>query len=275
MSIHLTLDEFLMNRLSDPYKAFNYLQVSLEEYLNDGDLDFFMEGIKNIVNAQGGIENIANPVGISPKFLSDAIYQKRIIPYDVLNLILSHFKKLNDVNLKLMIYEKPLDVAKTSRATTPKNKGIKKDMSNRQLQNIRYWETLSKRFDDKDSIKIFKPDAYSYLNYQYFKTELPGILLRARQTIRYSEISSSLAIRGKNSVGYFYSFRTQQDSIEKEFGNKLEWHAKGEREKRIDFKNDQADPNDENDWQNQHDWFSDTFNRIYDVFKPIIRELKL
>lgn len=268
MSVHLTLDEFLMKRLSDPYKAFNYLQVSLEEYLDDGDLDFFLKGIKNIINAQGGIENIANPVGISPKFLSDAIYQKRIIPYDTLNLILSHFKPLDDISTKVIR-------AKTPKTTIPKNKGVEKDRSNRQLQNLRYWETLSERFADKDGIKIFKPDAYSYLNYQYFKTELPGILLRARQTIRYSEISSSLAVRGRNSVGYFYSFRTQQDSIEKEFENKLEWHTKGEREKRIDFKNDQADPNDENDWHNQHDWFSDTFNRIYDVFKPIIQELKL
>ena len=41
-----TWHEVLMERLSNPEDVTGYLEVSLEEYLEDGDKAFFLKGIK-------------------------------------------------------------------------------------------------------------------------------------------------------------------------------------------------------------------------------------
>ena len=65
-----TWHEFLIEKLANPEKAISYLQVSLEEYLIDGDIPFFLKGIRNVVEAQGGITKIAKQAGIAPEALS-------------------------------------------------------------------------------------------------------------------------------------------------------------------------------------------------------------
>ena len=54
-----TWHEILMERLSDPEDVFDYLEVSLEEYLDDGDKAFFLKGIRNVIEAQGGILSLS------------------------------------------------------------------------------------------------------------------------------------------------------------------------------------------------------------------------
>lgn len=66
-----TWHEFLIEKLADQEKAISYLQVSLEEYLVDGDTPFFLKGIRNVVEAQGGTSKIAKQAGITPKALSE------------------------------------------------------------------------------------------------------------------------------------------------------------------------------------------------------------
>ncbi len=64
-----TWHEVLMERLSDPEDVIGYLEVSLEEYLEDGDKAFFLKGIKNVIEAQGGILSVSEHAGIDPRFL--------------------------------------------------------------------------------------------------------------------------------------------------------------------------------------------------------------
>ena len=66
-----TWHEFLIEKLANREKAMSYLQVSLEEYLVDGDTPFFLKGIRNVVEAQGGTSKIAKQAGITPKALSE------------------------------------------------------------------------------------------------------------------------------------------------------------------------------------------------------------
>ena len=58
-----TLQEFLRERLADKEKAIGYLDVSLEEYQIDGDTPFFLKGLRNVIEAQGGVVALrqANP----------------------------------------------------------------------------------------------------------------------------------------------------------------------------------------------------------------------
>ncbi|MDE0019445.1 MAG: transcriptional regulator [Candidatus Poribacteria bacterium] len=69
-----TWHEFLIEKLVNREEAMSYLQVSLEEYLVDGDTPFFLKGIRNVVEAQGGTSKIAKQAGITPKALSEFLY---------------------------------------------------------------------------------------------------------------------------------------------------------------------------------------------------------
>ena len=67
----ITWHEFLIEKFANREKAVSYLQVSLEEYLIDGDMPFFLQGLRNVVEVQGGISTIAKQAGIAPKVLSE------------------------------------------------------------------------------------------------------------------------------------------------------------------------------------------------------------
>ncbi len=71
-----TWHEFLIEKLADREEAIGYLQVSLEEYLIDGDTPFFLKGIRNVVEAQGGISEVAKQAGITPEDLSKFLFSE-------------------------------------------------------------------------------------------------------------------------------------------------------------------------------------------------------
>ena len=71
-----TWHEFLIEKLADREEAIGYLQVSLEEYLIDGDTPFFLKGIRNVVEAQGGISKVAKQAGIAPDALSKFLFSE-------------------------------------------------------------------------------------------------------------------------------------------------------------------------------------------------------
>ena len=72
-----TWHEFLIEQLADREEAIGYLQVSLEEYLVDGDTSFFLKGIQNVVEAQGGVSEVAKQADIAPETLSKIPMQRR------------------------------------------------------------------------------------------------------------------------------------------------------------------------------------------------------
>ena len=86
-----TRHEILMERLSNPEDVIGYLEVSLEEYLDDGDKAFFLKGIKNVVKAQGGILSVSEHAGIDPQFLSDAVHNGVMPPFHILSSIFTSF----------------------------------------------------------------------------------------------------------------------------------------------------------------------------------------
>ena len=71
-----TWHEFLIEQLADREEAIDYLQVSLEEYLIDGDTPFFLKGIRNVVEAQGGISGVAKQADITPEDLSKFLFSE-------------------------------------------------------------------------------------------------------------------------------------------------------------------------------------------------------
>lgn len=83
-----TWHEFLIEQLADREEAIGYLQVSLEEYLIDGDTSFFLKGIRNVVEAQGGIAKIAKHAGIAPEVVSKFLCNEDTLQLSTLSNIL-------------------------------------------------------------------------------------------------------------------------------------------------------------------------------------------
>ena len=99
-----TWHEILMERLSDPEDVIGYLEVSLEEYLDDGDKAFFLKGIKNVIEAQGRILSVSEKAGIDPRFLSDAVNNGAIPPFHILNSLFTSFGGVSLINLPMIDY---------------------------------------------------------------------------------------------------------------------------------------------------------------------------
>ena len=65
--------DYLLKDLAEPGFAKQYLEVSLENYQNDGDIDILAHAIRNVVVAQGGIEKLAIQTNSNLQDLHDAL----------------------------------------------------------------------------------------------------------------------------------------------------------------------------------------------------------
>lgn len=270
-----TWHEILMERLVDPEDVIGYLEVSLEEYLDDGDKAFFLKGIKNVIEAQGGILSVSEHAGIDPGFLSDAVNNGSMPPFHILSSIFTSFGGRSLINLP------PIEMRSKSGAhgalrTSCKmgsEQVIEENFTERQLQNIKYWTGLCEHLERRNSW-LQRPTTNAS-HYRDLPIGIRGFSLRARQTIKHKEISASLVMRGANAIGHFYALRVQEEEIERDFGDNLEWWARAKSEKRVAFRNQDADPTDEKDWHNQHEWLVDMLEKFYAVFHPRLEKLMM
>ena len=73
---------------ADNEEAIEYLDVALEEYQEDGDTPFFLLGLQHVIEARGGVSEVAKKIGIAPQVLSDALSSEKAPRLDTLNTIL-------------------------------------------------------------------------------------------------------------------------------------------------------------------------------------------
>ena len=89
MKEYRTWQEILLERLAaDKKKAIGYLDVALEEYQEDGDTPFFLLGLQNVIEARGGVSEVAKKIDIAPQCLSDVLSSEEAPRLDTLNTIL-------------------------------------------------------------------------------------------------------------------------------------------------------------------------------------------
>lgn len=87
-----TLSDIMMERLSDPENAVNYLKICVEEYLDDGDLSFLLKEIKSVIEAQGGINKISKFIDISPRELDRIIFGYNSLQLNTIYLIIKSLR---------------------------------------------------------------------------------------------------------------------------------------------------------------------------------------
>ena len=96
-----TLQEFLRERLADRGKAIGYLDVSLEEYQIDGDTPFFLKGLRNVIEAQGGVGAFAKQTQIEAEVLLEVLSSEEAPQLDILiNIITALGGQLSIVPLE-------------------------------------------------------------------------------------------------------------------------------------------------------------------------------
>ena len=82
--------EYQIRRLAnDREAAIDYLQLTLEEYLADGDLTFFLKEFRVFIASQGGVVEICKRTGIDAETLLNALSNEDAPRLDMLRTILN------------------------------------------------------------------------------------------------------------------------------------------------------------------------------------------
>ena len=68
-------------------EAIDYFDLSLQEYQIDGDTSFFLKGIRNIIEALGGVTEIAKQTDTEPEVLFKVLSSDDVPCIDTLNII--------------------------------------------------------------------------------------------------------------------------------------------------------------------------------------------
>ena len=89
MTEYQTWHEYLIQRLAaDCEKRVSYLDVALEEYQEDDDTPFFLMGLQNVIESQGGVSEVAKKIDIAPQVLSALLSSEEAPRLDMLSTIL-------------------------------------------------------------------------------------------------------------------------------------------------------------------------------------------
>ena len=73
----------------DREAAIDYLQLTLEEYQLDGDLPFFLKGLRTFIESQGGITELSKRTGIDAETLLDVLSDEDAPRLDILRTMLN------------------------------------------------------------------------------------------------------------------------------------------------------------------------------------------
>ncbi len=82
--------EYQIERLAkDREAAIDYLQLTLEEYQVDGDLPFFLKGLRTFIESQDGITELSKRTGIDAETLLDVLSDEDAPRLDILRTMLN------------------------------------------------------------------------------------------------------------------------------------------------------------------------------------------
>ena len=91
---------------------------------------------------------------------------------------------------------------------------------------------------------------------------LGAVMIRPKKRIRVE-----LYLRTKHAKTFFHLLREQKDDIEQEFGSSLEWEELPHgQNSRIAIYRDGTDPEDREDWTDQHEWLAKSINGLHRAF---------
>jgi len=141
----------------------------------------------------------------------------------------------------------------------------------RQLQQ-HYWATLSQYLvDSKSAIKSQKAHPNSSADFALGRTNL---FLRAFANMQAQRISVTVVCNGPDGKAFFHLLKRDQMAIESELDFQIVWNElPGIDQSRIEIRNENADPRNQDDWMNQHKWMAERLEALHGVFSSRVKKL--
>lgn len=72
-----SFDDTLHELLADPETANYYFKTSLEAYKKDNNIEFLMQSVRNVIEAQGGLGKLVERTKCDSKHLNDILNGKQ------------------------------------------------------------------------------------------------------------------------------------------------------------------------------------------------------
>lgn len=88
MKPYTDFKDWHLEQLRDPEDARAYLQIALEEYEQDHDTQAFLLALRDVTEAQGGIDVLSRRSGLTQETLSRMLSERDAPPLDIMGTIL-------------------------------------------------------------------------------------------------------------------------------------------------------------------------------------------
>lgn len=147
------------------------------------------------------------------------------------------------------------------------------DLSETRIAQRAYWDALNAVLSRAGGPVTGnrKPQPQSWMEYGIGRTgfHLSAVMLRQKKQLR-----AELYIGGGRAKVLFSLLRREQNAIERELGYKLDWEEMPARQdSRVSVYLGEADPEDESDWQRQHEWLAARLNEMHRAFAIRVKAL--
>lgn len=121
-----TYREYLIDIFTDRDEAIGHLQVALEDYQAHGNTDVFLFLLETVVEAQGGIAELAKQTDIKPHVLSDALTSDDVPLIDRLGTVLKalgYRLSIEPLEVKSLNLETATTAGRAATASLSENQG--------------------------------------------------------------------------------------------------------------------------------------------------------
>ncbi len=170
---------------------------------------------------------------------------------------------------KFNVVSMPNDWSRSVAATVDDRK-----LSEGRLSQLEYWAGLQSTLDAHNGRVAGnrKPQPQGWMAYPIGRS---GVHLGAAMNTREKHLRVELYIHGERPDERLQGLEGQRDQIERDLGYPLEWgdQSPTARDRRIACYLRDADPEDESDWQRQHEWLATRLNELYGAFADRVRSL--
>ena len=137
----------------------------------------------------------------------------------------------------------------------------------------KFWFKLNEHFGETNlNYNIRRPGSKNSVNFGLGNPD--EYLLEARLSQQKKRIGIRLNLKGEYAEAYFHLLKEQQNDIEINFGEELEWEELPHRKSCVvALHKSGANPQAEDDWKNQHEWMASRLTKFDDVFRDRLQEL--
>lgn len=147
------------------------------------------------------------------------------------------------------------------------------NLTESQKLHLEYWTKFGESLKRRSSSIVMKKPALLY-SINFFPFGRSRVKLSAYAHERDKWIGVGLVLYGSDAKPHFHLLHQQKEDIEKEIGASLEWKERPKgKESYIYLRRNNKDPNNRQDWPNQHEWLCEKLEIFHKVFASRIERL--